>query len=108
MLSKRLISTSIKGRSVIYTINFLSLIIVGLILAIILQLLQKYTPLRPFFHIKFFLALAILSAAGWVISFAIGGWNGMGLTVMSLSVLVTVLAGLAASFVLSMFVNEQG
>jgi YesK-like protein len=84
----------------------LPLIIVGVVLAVIFQLLQKYTPVKTFFHITFFLTLVILSAAGWVISFAIGGWSGLGLTAISLSVLVVALAGLAGSFVLSMFMKE--
>lgn len=80
--------------------------IIDFVLATVLQILQKYAKLKSFFNVKFPLVLAILSIMAWVLSFAIGGWNGLGINAISLSSFVVVFSGLLSSFVLNLFITD--
>jgi hypothetical protein len=80
--------------------------IIGFVLATVLQILQKYTKLKSFFNVKLFLVLAILLIMAWMLSFAIGGGNGLGINAISLSLLVVVFSGLLSSFVLNLFITD--
>jgi predicted nucleic acid-binding Zn ribbon protein len=42
--------------------------IIGFVLATVLQILQKYTKLKSFFNVKLFLVLAILLIMAWMLS----------------------------------------
>ncbi|KPL60259.1 YesK family protein [Rossellomorea vietnamensis] len=84
------------------SIDVLTMIVLGAVVACILQALQKYGGIPAYFNVKFFFALAILSAACWIMSLAVGGWGGMGLTAIGLNGLVAAVSGLVCSFVLNM------
>jgi hypothetical protein len=94
---------STKGRSAIYTIN---LVIIGFVVAITIQIFQKYATLKSFFNVRFFLVLTILSVLTWVISFAIGGWSGISISNIALSLLIVALSGLLSSFVINLLNND--
>jgi hypothetical protein len=79
---------------------------IGLVLAIVFQIFQKYAKLKSFFNVKFFLVLTVLSIAALVVSFAIGGWSGISISNIALSLLVVAFSGLLSSFVLNWFISQ--
>jgi hypothetical protein len=78
----------------------------GIVLATVLQILQWYAIIKSFFNVRFFLFLALLSIFAWMLSFAIGGWNGLGISAISLSSLMVAFSGLLFSFVLNLLISE--
>ena len=88
------------------TLNLFTLMVIGFVLATFLQILQKYEKLNSFFNVKFFLVLALLSIVTWMLSFGIGGWNGLGISAVSLSSIVVAFTGLLSSFILNLLITE--
>ncbi|MCR8847994.1 hypothetical protein NQ095_06205 [Rossellomorea sp. SC111] len=89
------------------SIDVLSLIVIGAVVACVLQALQKYGGIPSYFNVKLFFALAILSAACWFMSLAVGGWGGMSLTAVGLNGLVAAVSGLVCSFLLNIVLRTQ-
>lgn len=95
-----------EGEITIFTIDFFTLMIIGFVLAVVLQFFQKYAILKSFFNAKFFLILTILSIVVWLFSLAMGGWDGISTSNTALSILVVAFSGLLSSFVLNLLITE--
>ncbi|MFI8684854.1 hypothetical protein [Rossellomorea sp. NPDC077527] len=79
----------------------LALILIGAVVACVLQALQLYGRVPSYFNVKLFFMLVLLTSACWIISLAIGGWGGMSLTAIALDGLVAAVSGLICSFLLN-------
>ncbi|MGX1265901.1 YesK family protein [Rossellomorea marisflavi] len=84
----------------------LTMAIIGVAAALVLHVSLRYTKLPPFAGMMVFLALIFLSAALWVVSFAVGGWQGLGYGALAMLVMVASMAGLVMSFILAFLVKE--
>ncbi|UKS66022.1 hypothetical protein [Rossellomorea marisflavi] len=54
-----------------------TMMITGVAVSVPIQLILRYTKRPSYEGLILFLILIFLSAAGWVVGFAIGGWNGV-------------------------------
>ncbi|MCA1060443.1 hypothetical protein LCL96_16010 [Rossellomorea aquimaris] len=88
------------------TMDVLSLVVVGMVVACLLQALQKYGRVPSFFYVKLFFVLTLLSAVCWIMSLAVGGWGGLSLTAIGLNGLVAAVSGLVLSFLLNMLAGD--
>jgi hypothetical protein len=88
--------------------SYFYLILAGIVIATGFQVLQKYTKSNSFFHVTFFLILAILSVLTWMISLAAGGWTGISLTSLALNALILSISVLCSSFILSFLTGSSG
>lgn len=84
----------------------LTMAIFGVVAALVLHVILRYTKRPSHEGLILFLILIFLSAAGWVVGFAIGGWKGMGYSALAMMVLIASIAGLVTSFVWSLLVKE--
>ncbi|WP_430489171.1 YesK family protein [Rossellomorea marisflavi] len=79
--------------------------IMGVVVSVLIQLVLRYTKRPSHEGLILFLILIFLSAAGWVVGFAIGGWKGMGYSALAMMVIMASMAGLVTSFICSLFVK---
>jgi hypothetical protein len=87
-------------------IDVMSLVVIGAVAACVLQALQRYGRIPSFYNVKLFFGVILLSSLCWIISLAIGGWVGMGLTAIGLNGLVAAVSGLVCSFLLNILLRD--
>ncbi|MCC5800843.1 hypothetical protein [Rossellomorea vietnamensis] len=85
------------------TFDMFSLILIGAVVAGVLQALQKFGRIPTFLNAKLFVVLILLSAACWIISLALGGWIGLSLSGIGLSMMMVAVSGLVISFFLNLW-----
>ncbi|MDW4525299.1 YesK family protein [Rossellomorea marisflavi] len=83
-----------------------SIMITGVAVSVAIHLILRYTKRPSYEGLILFLILIFLSAAGWVVGFAIGGWKGMGYSALAMMVMMASMAGLVTSFIWSLLVKE--
>ncbi len=83
-----------------------TMMITGVAVSVAIQLILRYTKRPSHEGLILFLILIFLSAAGWVVGFAIGGWKGMGYSALAMMVMMASMAGLVTSFIFSLLVKE--
>ena len=83
-----------------------TMMIMGVVVSVVIQLVLRYTKRPSHEGLILFLILIFLSAAGWVVGFAIGGWKGMGYSALAMMVLIASMGGLVTSFIWSLLVKE--
>ncbi|CAN7520713.1 hypothetical protein [Rossellomorea sp. LjRoot5] len=88
------------------TFDVFSLILIGAVAGVVLQTLQKYSRVPSFLNVKLFVVLILLSAACWVISIALGGWIGLSMTGIGLSVMMVAVSGLVISILLNLLFRD--
>lgn len=83
-----------------------TMMIMGVVVSVVIQLVLRYTKRPSHEGLILFLILIFLSAAGWVVGFAIGGWKGMGYSAHAMMVLIASMTGLVTSFILALLMKE--
>lgn len=88
------------------SIDVLTLVVIGAVVACVLQALQRYGRIPSFFNVKIFFGVFLLSSLCWIISLAFGGWVGLRLTAIGLNGLVAAVSGLVCSFLLNILLRD--
>lgn len=94
------------GRVLNLAMNITWMIVAGIILAVILQILQKKDVVNHFFNFKFFLVILVLSVLLFLVSLGVGSWNGMALGGISFVCFVLSLSGLVTSFFSNLLISK--
>ncbi|BCB02735.1 hypothetical protein KH172YL63_08680 [Bacillus sp. KH172YL63] len=82
------------------------MIVLGIVSALILQILQKKDAVKPFFNFKFFSVSLILSVLLFFAGLGVGSWNGMALGSLSYVCFVLSLSGMITSFILNILLSK--
>ena len=85
------------------TFDMFSLILIGAVAAGVLQALQKYGRIPSFLNTKLFVVLILLSTLCWIIGLALGGWIGLSVSGIGLSMMMVAVSGLVISFFLNLW-----
>ncbi len=80
--------------------------IIGLAAALVLHVILRYKKFPSHTGLIVFLILILLSAALWVVSFAVGGWRGLGYGALAMLMMVASTTGLVTSFILAFLLKE--